>query len=228
MAQAAIMFGSAVLGGIGGANASRKQAYQAEENLAFQRQLYDDTRRNLDPYRKAGLGGLSDLSYLSSGEGRNQFLKEYFQGDEYHTLANQSSRDTLAGASASGGLNSSITGNQLGRIAPTLGLNALSAQQQRAAQLAGIGQNAAVSQGGFSGQYGALTSGIRNGLGQIQGYGAAAPYRAGANFLGGLAASGQFDNLFNDDDSNDGYRGLGNGYNYAPLVQPRGNGSYNI
>ena len=79
---------------------------------------------------------------LLSPEGRNQFLNDYFNSAEFGTLSGQATNQQLAASEATGGLGSTSTQNQLGRIAPNLGLGALAGQMGQYGNLVNTGLNA--------------------------------------------------------------------------------------
>ena len=181
----------ALFGGGAERSAAREQAALTREALNLQRQIYGEQRELLRPYVQAGTDvGLPGLIGLASPEGRSQFLSQYFQSPEFQTLAGQAQRSVLSQAAAGGTLGGSATGNQLQRIAPTLGLQALGQQQQQFGQLAGIGQGAATGTAQFGGQFATNAGNLLQQIGALQGRaGAAIPGAFGSAFgqVGGFA-----------------------------------------
>lgn len=191
--------GSSIIGGIGQQQAAGQAAnaqIQAanisaqiqREILASQKEIYGEQVGRLEPFREAGLGGLEGLVQLSTPEGQTEYLNQYYQGPQFQAQSQAAQNQQLAASEATGGLQSTSTQNQLARIAPTLGNQALQQQQQIYGNLAGIGLQGAGAQGGYGGQYGSA-------LGQFgqqqtalqQGIGAA---HAGSALAGGNALSG--------------------------------------
>uniref|UniRef100_A0A1A9VZ09 Uncharacterized protein n=1 Tax=Glossina brevipalpis TaxID=37001 RepID=A0A1A9VZ09_9MUSC len=114
-------------GGDGGAGA---QADAMKQATALQREQWETVMKNLEPYMQAGRPALEQLQGLSTLEGQNKALGDYYNSDQYRQLADQARYQSLASAEATGGLGSTATGNQLAAIAPALGQNWLSGQMQ--------------------------------------------------------------------------------------------------
>lgn len=190
----------ALIGGGGQRAAAQEQARLTREALNLQRDIYGEQRDLLDPYVQAGTEtGLPGLLSLVSPQGRDQFLQDYFGSQEFQTLEGQQSDAALAAAAASGTLGGSATQNQLRRIAPTPGLQALGQQQQRFGQLAGIGQSAATGTAQFGGQFGQSAGALLQNIGALQGQAAGAiPSAFGTAFgqVGGFALGRGIEGLF--------------------------------
>lgn len=127
-------------GGDGGAGA---QADATRQATPLQREQWETVMKNLAPYMQAGQPALEQLQGLSTLEGQNKALGDYYNSDQYRQLADQARYQSLASAEATGGLGSTATGNQLASIAPALGQNWLSGQMQNYGNLLNIGMNAA-------------------------------------------------------------------------------------
>lgn len=190
----------ALFGGGAERAAAQEQARLTREALNLQKQIYGETKESLAPYLEAGTEvGLPGLLSLVSPEGRTDFLNQYYQSPEFQTLEQQGRGSVLASAAATGELGGSATQNQLRRIAPTLGLQALNQQQQRFGQLAGIGQSAATQTGQFGAQFGQSASGLLQNIGALQGQAAGAiPGAFGTAFgqVGGFALGRGIEGLF--------------------------------
>ncbi len=143
-------------------------------------------KKTLAPFLNAGqsaLGGLQGLAGVPID--REKLLGQYYNGQEFNDMANQSRYQLLNGAEATGGLGSSATSNGLASIAPQLGQNYLSMmtdqQNNMYQQLMGL-SNIGLSAGGASnaaaGQY---ANSYANNMNQI---GAA---KAGQSLAGGNA-----------------------------------------
>ena len=179
--------GAAVLGSKGASEAAEAQSDAAYAKLALQKQIYDEQTALLAPFVQAGTGGLAGLVGLSTPEGQAQYLEDYYGGAQFAAQSDAARNQQLAAAEATGGLQSTSTANQLARISPTLGAQALQQQQNTYGQLANIGLSGAGSTAGYAGQYGAGASQSLTGLGQAQAYGAAAPYQAFSSALGNIS-----------------------------------------
>lgn len=142
-------------GGDGGAGA---QADATRQATALQREQWETVMKNLAPYMHAGQPALEQLQGLSTLEGQNKALGDYYNSDQYRQLADQARYQSLASAEATGGLGSTATGNQLASIAPALGQNWLSGQMQNYGNLLNIGMNAASGQASAGQNYANNTS----------------------------------------------------------------------
>ncbi len=182
--------GSAVLGAVSSSRSSRKaseaQTSAEREAIAAQERQFERQLELLEPFRQAGLPGLEGLSMLSTPEGQADFYSQYYQSPQFAAQSNAAQNAQLASAEATGGLQSTSTQNQLARIAPTLGLQALEQQQNTYGNLANIGLSGAGSQAGYSQQFGAA-----QGAG-LQNIGA---HQAGNYLAQGQASSGLFNTL---------------------------------
>lgn len=136
-------------GGKGGGGADKGAKYAAEATryaADLQNQQFNRVMEQLAPYAAAGLPALQQIQQLSTLEGQNKALNQYYGSDQYNQLANQARYQNLNAAEATGGLGSTATRNQLAAIAPTLGQNWLSGQMQNYGNLLNVGQSAAAGQ----------------------------------------------------------------------------------
>ena len=186
---------STILGNRSSKKAADAQADASRQSRDAQERMLERQLGLLEPFREAGVDvGLEGLLGLMTQGGRNDFQSDYFNSAEFQTLNNQALSNQLAASEATGGLGSTSTNNQLGRIAPNLGLNALQNQIGQYGNLANMGLSGAGAQGGYIG------SAMPQIAGSIGDYGAA---RAGrhqadaqmwANFgnmsMGALGAMG--------------------------------------
>ena len=187
-------FASSALSSKGASEAADAQTDAAYQQLALQKHIYDEQTALLSPFVQAGTGGLAGLTALSTPEGQAQYLEDYYGGAQFASQSDAARNQQLAAAEATGGLMGTSTANQLARISPTLGAQALQQQQNTYGQLANIGLSGAGATAGYAGQYGAGASQALGGLGAAQAYGAAAPYQAfgaGIGQIGGLAAGSE-------------------------------------
>ena len=160
----AISAGGSILGGLLGSHGAH---HAANAQLGFE-------KKYLAPFFQAGQSALPDLQYLSSPVGRSDFLNQFYGGQEFQTQEREADRNILANAEATGNLGSSSTQNTLARVAPNLGMNALSQQ---------IGQLTGLAKIGFGG------------ASQLASQGALAGQAAAAPYQGASAALNQLTNL---------------------------------
>ncbi|MCK6654597.1 DNA transfer protein [Enterobacter roggenkampii] len=130
-------------GGDGGAGA---QASATKKGIELQREMWQTNMQNLAPFTPLAQQYISQLQGLSTLQGQNSALNDYYNSDQYKQLANQARYQTLQSAEATGGLGSTATSNQLATIAPTLGQNWLSGQMNNYQNLANIGLGALTGQ----------------------------------------------------------------------------------
>lgn len=160
---------SKVIGAITGSNSQAKaaksaanQQYQAsKEATQVQKDMYDQTRKDLSPYAQAGSNALKQL--VGGMRPNGQFMQEYSGQDIYddpsYQFRLQQGQDSIqSGAAAQGGLLSGATQKALlnyGQEAASQeygnAYNRFNADQtnqyNRLSNLVGLGQNAAAQQG---------------------------------------------------------------------------------
>lgn len=126
-------------GGDGGAKAAANaQQYAAD----LQNQQFNTIMNNLAPFTPLAQQYVSQLQGLSTLQGQNSALNDYYNSDQYKGLADQMRYQALNSAEATGGLGSTATTNSLATIAPQLGQNWLSGQMNNYQNLANIGLGA--------------------------------------------------------------------------------------
>lgn len=130
-------------GGDGGAGA---QAKATQKGIDLQREMWQTNMQNLAPFTPLAQQYVSQLQGLSTLQGQNTALNQYYGSDQYKQLANQARYQNLNAAEATGGLGSTATSNQLSSIAPMLGQNWLSGQMNNYQNLANIGLGALTGQ----------------------------------------------------------------------------------
>ena len=158
-----------VVGGITGSNKQAKaaqnaaniQASAAEKSSQIQKDMFEQVRGDLNPYRTAGGNA---LAYLMSGMGKDgQFMKAYsgqdiYDDPSYQFRVNQGTNAIQGGAAAQGGLLSGATlkalqnyGQESASQEYQNAYNRFNADQtnqyNRLSNLVGIGQNAAAQTG---------------------------------------------------------------------------------
>lgn len=133
--------------GGGGSDAGAKaQAKATQQGIDLQREMWQTNMQNLAPFTPLAKQYVNQLQGLSTLQGQNSALNDYYKSDQYKGLADQARYQALNAAEATGGLGSTATGNQLAAIAPQLGQNWLSGQMNNYQNLANIGLGALTGQ----------------------------------------------------------------------------------
>lgn len=130
-------------GGDGGAKA---QANATRDATELQRKMWQTNMNNLAPFTPLAKQYISQLQNLSTLEGQQQALGDYYNSQQFKDLTGQARYQNLAASEATGGLGSTATGNQLASIAPQLGQSFLSNQMNNYQNLANIGLGALTGQ----------------------------------------------------------------------------------
>lgn len=193
--------GSALGGSFEGSQAvgqaSDVQQQAAQGGIDEQRRQFDEITKLLSPYTQAGAGALTEqqaLAGLGGPEAERAAIARISGGETYKALAQQGEEALLQRASATGGLRggniqaalgqfrpqllSSLIEQQYGRLGGITDIGQASAARQAAfGQQTGanvsnlIGQRGSAQAGGILGQQSALTGGINQAFGAIQGAG---------------------------------------------------------
>lgn len=187
-----------IVGSITGSNqAADAQVNAAKSSNETAWNIYQDQKKTLAPFLSAGQGGLSGLIGLAGVPiDREKLLGQYYNGQEFNDMANQSRYQLLNSAEATGGLGSSATSNGLSSIAPQLGQNYLGMmtdqQKNMYSQLLGltnVGLNAGGATNAAAGEYSNTFGGNANQIGAARAGQSLAngnTLTQGLGFLGGL------------------------------------------
>jgi type II secretory pathway pseudopilin PulG len=158
---AAAAIGGAALSSAASSSAARKQAKSADAATQVQKDMYDQTRKDLDPYREAGS---TALNQLMGQMGENGYFNQTFNGQDiyndpsYKFRLNEGLNSIQSGAASQGGLLSGATLKALNNYGQDFAsqeysnaYNRFNADQtnryNRLANLVGVGQNAAAQTG---------------------------------------------------------------------------------
>lgn len=134
-------------GGGGSSDAGAKaQAKATQQGIDLQREMWQTNMQNLAPFTPLAEQYVKQLQGLSTLQGQNSALNDYYKSDQYKGLADQMRYQALTAAEATGGLGSTATTNSLATIAPQLGQNWLSGQMNNYQNLANIGLGALTGQ----------------------------------------------------------------------------------
>ncbi|AIX74661.1 DNA transfer protein [Pantoea sp. PSNIH4] len=173
----------------GGDNGAGAQADATKEAARLQNEQFNRVMNQLAPYMKVGQPALQQLQNLSTLQGQNQALSQYYNSDQYKGLADQARYQSLAASEATGGLGSTATSNQLASIAPTLGQNWLSGQMQNYGNLLNVGMSAAAGQASAGQNYANNAGALAQQLGAINAARAQQPSTAQGIIGGGLSGA---------------------------------------
>jgi hypothetical protein len=191
--------------------ASGAQQQAAQGGIDEQRRQFDAVQKLLQPYTQAGTGALAQqqaLLGMGTPEAQQQAINALQSGPQFQALQQQGENAILQNASATGGLRGGNVQGALAQFRPALLSGLIDQQYSRLGGLASLGQNAAAGvgnagmstgtniatllgrqgqaqAGGILGQQSALTGGINQAFGAVQGAGG-----FGQLFGGGFGGSG--------------------------------------
>ena len=130
----------------GGDGGSKAQAKATQQGIDLQREMWQTNMQNLAPFTPLAKQYVQQLQGLSTLQGQQSALNDYYGSQQYKDMAGQLRYQALNSAEATGGLGSTATTNSLATIAPTLGQNWLSGQMNNYQNLANIGLGALTGQ----------------------------------------------------------------------------------
>jgi hypothetical protein len=190
-----LAIGASLIGGLAQASAAksaaRSQSRAADQQLALQERIYDETSANFDPYRQTGLGGFNALAFETGLGERPEGYRGFEATPGYDFMVNEGQRAIEGSAAASGNVLSGATlkalqdrrmgvagqeyNNYLARLGGVAQMGQAAAGNQAAAGAnfaAGAG-NALAAKGnaqsaGAIGVGNAVSSGINNALSAYQ------------------------------------------------------------
>jgi hypothetical protein len=189
--------GGAFEGGKSVSQASNVQQQAAQGGIDEQRRQFDAVQKLLQPYTQAGAGALAQqqaLLGMGTPEAQQQAINALQSGPQFQALQQQGENAILQNASATGGLRGGNVQGALAQFRPALLSGLIDQQYSRLGGLASLGQNAAAGvgnagmstgtniatllgrqgqaqAGGILGQQSALTGGINQAFGAVQGAG---------------------------------------------------------
>lgn len=130
----------------GGDSGAGAQADATNRGIDLQREMWQTNMQNLAPFTPLAQQYVGQLQGLSSLQGQQSALSDYYNSGQFKDLSNQARYQQLAASEATGGLGSSATSNGLASIAPMLGQNWLTGQMNNYQNLANIGLGALTGQ----------------------------------------------------------------------------------
>jgi hypothetical protein len=181
----ALLGGGSILGGIlggkGAKKAAKAQVQLGREALDLQKQMFEEGRTDLAPWREAGGQAIGQgLAMLQPGY-------DYTASPGYQFRFNEGQRAVDSSAAAKGMLMSGGTLKDLTRFGQGVAAADFNDQFNRVMSVAGGGQQAATSTAGLGQNYANSASGILNNIGQAKASGYAGQNQAIQGTLGNLA-----------------------------------------
>ncbi len=182
------IIGSALIGGAlqkrSADKATRAQQDSAREANALQRYMYDTTRADTAPYRKAGTTALTQIQALLKNPNsiRNTADYKFGMGEGINALENSA---TARGMTYSGAQSKALT-----RFGQNYAGTKLDETYNRLAGVAGIGQTGVNQAGAAGGAYAANVGNNLIGMGNAGAANALAKGSAYSNALNGVVAYG--------------------------------------
>lgn len=190
-AAVAMGAGSLIGGALGSSSAkkaAREQARTQRAAIQLQRDMYENTRSDLAPYREGGGTAVSPLVSLVTDP---RAAADYVQTNPmYHAAASQASDELMANQAAKGMLGSGYTAGALQQKYLALGDQFLNSQVNRLSNLAHMGQSAAAGTASANQSAGNALSDLIQGQGNIAAAGQIGQANAWGNALNGVAQAG--------------------------------------
>ena len=140
--------------------------------LDLQRSQYEQIQKMLLPFVQGGTTAFQSQQALSGALGADAQKAEMLkieQSPQFTDAIQQGEQGILANASATGGLRGGNTQAALAQFRPRILNEMVNQKFGQYGQIASAGQNAAVNQGQFGGNYASNAGLIQQGIGQAQG-----------------------------------------------------------
>ena len=199
--------GSAIGGAFEGeesvGQASQAQQQAAQGGIDEQRRQFDEITKLLSPYNQAGtaaLGQQQALLGMGSPEAQQQAINALQSGPQFQALQQQGENAILQNASATGGLRGGNVQGALAQFRPALLSSLINQQYERLGGLTNVGQASAARQAAFGQQTGANVANLMGQQGQAQAGGIIGQQQAltgGINqAFGAIQGAGGFGKLF--------------------------------
>ena len=151
----------------------------------YQERIYEQQRKDFQPYMQAGYKALDGLQGLTDPTQRGKMLAEYYESPEFAAMSDMSATEKARLGAVTGGLRSGEMYRDLESIRPQLGQQFLTNQYNQLTGLANLGMGATSQGAQAAGQYGQNMN-----LSQIrQGDIYAQQQLANANIYGDLAST---------------------------------------
>lgn len=153
---AAILGGASILGGLFGSSsadkAAKAQARAAQQSAQVQKQMYEQSRKDLAPYREIGGTALSNYGSLLGFNGADAYknaLANYTESPFLSQLVDRTRNSVEASRAARGGLASGGALQEIGDRTGQLYLGDFNNYLSRVGGMVDTGQSAAAQTGNF-------------------------------------------------------------------------------
>lgn len=183
--------------------ASQAQQQAAQGGIDEQRRQFDEITKLLQPYAQAGAGALTQqqaLLGMGTPEAQQQAIAALEASPQFQTLTQQGEEAILQRASATGGLRGGNIQGALAQFRPALLSSLINQQYERLGGLTNVGQASAARQAAFGQQTGANVANLMGQQGQAQAGGIIGQQQAltgGINqAFGAIQGAGGFGKLF--------------------------------
>ena len=194
IAAGATLIGSSIQSNSAGEAA--KSASTAElAGIESQERMFERSLELQEPYREAGYGAVEGLQGMLDPNQRASMLSSYYAGPEYQAYQQQAEETALRNAAATGNLRAGSTQQALASIAPQLGADYLSNQQNIMTGLGNWGVGAASQGSNQASMLGSNIAQSQQNIGNIQAQNAMAQGNIWGNAIGTLGGIGY--NYFN-------------------------------
>lgn len=149
----------------GNKKSAEAQLAASKRGQDYQERIYEQQRKDFQPYMQAGYKAIEGLQALSDPTQRSNMLMEYYNSPEFAEMANISATEQSRLGAVTGGLRSGSTYQNLEAIRPQLGQSYLTNQYNQLTGLANLGMGATSQGAAAAGQYGTNmnTAAIRQG-----------------------------------------------------------------
>lgn len=195
--------GGAIEGGEAVGEASQAQQQSAQAGIDEQRRQFDEITKLLAPYREAGVGAIGQqqaLLGLGAPGAQQQAIAALQSSPQFQALQQQGENAILQNASATGGLRGGNVQGALAQFRPALLSSLISQQYERLGGLTNVGQASAARQAAFGQQTGANVANLMGQQGEAQAGGILGQQQAltgGINqAFGAIQGAGGFGKLF--------------------------------
>jgi hypothetical protein len=153
---------------------TKAQTNAANNDLALQERVYDETVGRFEPYRGAGNEGINALRYELVGGARPSGYSGFQETPGYEFAFNEGQRALEGSAAAGGNLRSGATMKALTSYGQGMANQEYGNYLARLGSLAGMGQAAAGNQAAAGANFGGMSSNALSAIGNAQSAGAIA------------------------------------------------------